>query len=139
MCLLLARIGKDGDPLFFGSGNNEFLGKGIVVGYAIIVPAILLTYLLGANLTILVRLIWNSKSLINNDVIFEQRCKQEVKGEGKILLKLYGPSPSALVLKLGGYNPFKGRQKSFMSRQLLLIFQFYLRFIVVFSILVTEI
>jgi hypothetical protein len=53
----LARIGKDGDPLFFGSGNNEFLGKGIVVGYAIIVPAILLTYLLGANLTILVRLI----------------------------------------------------------------------------------
>ncbi len=120
MCLLLARIGKDGDPLFFGSGNNEFLGKGIVVGYAIIVPAILLTYLLGANLTILVRLICNSKSLINNDVIFEQ----VVKGRERFC------SPSAFVLKLGGYNPFKGHQKNFISRQSLIIFQFYLRFIV---------
>jgi hypothetical protein len=40
--------------LSFGSENNEFLGKGVVVGYAIIVPAVLFTYLLGANLTILV-------------------------------------------------------------------------------------
>ena len=56
VCLILARIGKDGEQLYFGSSNNEFLGKGVVVGYAIIVPAILLTYLLGANLTILVSL-----------------------------------------------------------------------------------
>jgi hypothetical protein len=55
VCLILARVGNDGKELYFGSNNNEFLGKGVVVGYAIIVPAILLTYLLGANLTILVR------------------------------------------------------------------------------------
>lgn len=53
VCLVLARVGRDGDPLSFGSYNNEFLGKGIVVGYAIIVPAVLFTYLLGANLTFL--------------------------------------------------------------------------------------
>jgi hypothetical protein len=45
VCLILARIGQDGNELFFGSNNNEFLGKGVVVGYAIIVPAILITYL----------------------------------------------------------------------------------------------
>jgi len=54
VCLILARVGRDGHPLSFGAENNEFLGKGIVVGYAIIVPAVLFTYLLGANLTILV-------------------------------------------------------------------------------------
>jgi hypothetical protein len=48
-------VGRDGHPMTFGSENNEFLGKGVVVGYAIIVPAILFTYLLGANLTILVK------------------------------------------------------------------------------------
>ncbi len=54
VCLILARVGRDGHILSFGSENNEFLGKGVVVGYAIIVPAVLFTYLLGANLTILV-------------------------------------------------------------------------------------
>jgi hypothetical protein len=50
------------------------LGKGVVVGYAIIVPAILLTYLLGANLTILVRvlMVWRRdtqrKDTKNSDI-----------------------------------------------------------------------
>lgn len=56
ICLLLARFGsKSGNILFFGGVDHTFLGIGTVVGYAIIVPAILVTYLLGANLTFLVR------------------------------------------------------------------------------------
>ena len=40
----------------FGNGSDDmtFLGIGLVVGYAIIVPAIILTYLIGANMTFLV-------------------------------------------------------------------------------------
>ena len=36
-----------------GTNSDNFLAYGTFVGFAIIVPAILLTYLLGANLTIL--------------------------------------------------------------------------------------
>ena len=52
---MLARFGNDGSPLGLGSNNLQFITIGTVVGYAIIVPAILCTYLIGAiNLTILV-------------------------------------------------------------------------------------
>lgn len=52
--LLLARFGGDqGNPKYFGSQDDNFLGIGTVVGYAIIVPAVLLTYLMGSNLSIL--------------------------------------------------------------------------------------
>ena len=54
-CVLLARFGNKGHNILrFGDDNHTFLGIGTVVGYAIIVPAILCTYLIGANLTILV-------------------------------------------------------------------------------------
>lgn len=39
-----------------GSESDQFLAVGTFVGYAIIVPSVLVTYLLGANLTILVRI-----------------------------------------------------------------------------------
>ena len=42
-------------PLAIGDNNDNFLAYGTLVGFAIIVPAILFTYLLGANLTILAR------------------------------------------------------------------------------------
>ena len=56
ICLLLCRFGgRDSYPLAIGDNNDNFLAYGTLVGFAIIVPAILFTYLLGANLTILVR------------------------------------------------------------------------------------
>merc|ERR1711893_60967 len=53
ICLLLARFGRDGQIFHFGTNNTHFLGVGTCVGYAIIVPAVLFTYLLGSNLTFL--------------------------------------------------------------------------------------
>ena len=56
ICLLMCRFGgRDSYPLAIGDHNDNFLAYGTLVGFAIIVPAILFTYLLGANLTILVR------------------------------------------------------------------------------------
>ena len=57
ICLLMCRFGgRDGGyPMSVGDTNDNFLAYGTLVGFAIIVPAILFTYLLGANLTILVR------------------------------------------------------------------------------------
>ena len=51
---MLARFGNDGNVLNMGDYNMKFVVIGTVVGYAIIVPAILCTYLMGANLTFLV-------------------------------------------------------------------------------------
>ena len=51
--LLMARFGGDQSYLNFGGANATFLGIGASVGYAIIVPAIVLTYLLGASPSIL--------------------------------------------------------------------------------------
>ena len=58
ICLFLARYGADNGYRIFGNGSTDmtFLGIGLIVGYAIIVPAIILTYLIGANMTFLV--IW---------------------------------------------------------------------------------
>lgn len=54
ICLLMCRFGgRDMYPLAIGDNNDNFLAYGTLVGFAIIVPAILFTYLLGANLTIL--------------------------------------------------------------------------------------
>ena len=53
---MLARFGNDGHYILdFGTHDHKFIAIGSIVGYAIIVPAILCTYLLGANLTFLVR------------------------------------------------------------------------------------
>ena len=55
ICLLLLRFGgRDGRIFMIGDEGDHFLAVGTFVGYAIIVPAILVTYLLGSNLTILV-------------------------------------------------------------------------------------
>ena len=52
--LLIARFGgDDGIMMHWSSNNNTFLGIGTCVGYAIIVPAIILTYLLGSSPSIL--------------------------------------------------------------------------------------
>jgi len=52
--LMLARFGGDrGTIKHFGSVDDDFLGIGTCVGYAIIVPAVLITYLMGSNLSIL--------------------------------------------------------------------------------------
>ena len=52
---MLARFGGDnGTILHFGTDDQKFLGIGCMVGYAIIVPAILGTYLMGATHTFLV-------------------------------------------------------------------------------------
>ena len=52
--LLMARFGGDWNSyLSFGGPSATFLGIGASVGYAIIVPAIVLTYLLGASPSIL--------------------------------------------------------------------------------------
>jgi len=54
ICLMLARFGGDnGTILHFGTDDQKFLGIGCMVGYAIIVPAILGTYLMGATHTFL--------------------------------------------------------------------------------------
>ena len=60
--LLMARFGGDHSYLNFGGANATFLGIGASVGYAIIVPAIVLTYLLGASPSIL-EFIINSKKV----------------------------------------------------------------------------
>ena len=52
--LMVARFGKRDYHIFRPfNEDNSFLGQGISVGYAIIVPSVLVTYLLGANLSIL--------------------------------------------------------------------------------------
>ena len=51
--LLIARFGDEGHVISWGSQNYTFLGIGTSVGFAIIVPAIILTYLLGASPSIL--------------------------------------------------------------------------------------
>lgn len=55
ICLLLARYGTENGYRIFGNGSDDmtFLGIGLLVGYAIIVPAIIMTYLIGANMTFL--------------------------------------------------------------------------------------
>eukprot|EP00093_Oithona_nana_P006239 06239.XXX_25198_26442_1 [CDS] Oithona nana genome sequencing. len=57
ICLMLARFGNDGDIMRFArnsfGSDLTFMGIGTLVGYAIIVPSILCTYLMGANLTFL--------------------------------------------------------------------------------------
>ncbi|TRY67493.1 hypothetical protein TCAL_03750 [Tigriopus californicus] len=53
LCLIFCRFGDEGYPFKIGAEGAHFLAVGTYVGYAIIVPAILVTYLLGANLTIL--------------------------------------------------------------------------------------
>ena len=50
---MVSRFGNDGHSKTWGSDDQDFLGQGTTVGYAIIVPAVLITYLLGANLSIL--------------------------------------------------------------------------------------
>eukprot|EP00092_Neocalanus_flemingeri_P096412 GFUD01122729.1.p1 GENE.GFUD01122729.1~~GFUD01122729.1.p1 ORF type:complete len:144 (-),score=27.85 GFUD01122729.1:119-550(-) len=52
--LMIIRFGgANHSALSLGSVNDSFLGQGTVVGYAIIVPAIVVTYLLGGNVSIL--------------------------------------------------------------------------------------
>ena len=51
--LLIARFGVDDERVYWGNHDYEFLGIGASVGFAIIVPAIILTYLLGAHPSIL--------------------------------------------------------------------------------------
>ena len=51
--LLIARFGVDDKRVYWGNRDYEFLGIGASVGFAIIVPAIVLTYLLGAHPSIL--------------------------------------------------------------------------------------
>ena len=52
--LLMARFGgHEGSMLSWGGNNATFLGIGTCVGYAIIVPAIILTYLLGGSPSVL--------------------------------------------------------------------------------------
>ena len=48
--LLVVRFGgKDGNPMFLGSVDATFFGYGIVVGFSVVVPAILLTYCVGGD------------------------------------------------------------------------------------------
>ena len=48
--LLVARFGnKHGNPIYWGSTSAQFLGIGCCVGFSIIVPAIIVTYLLGGG------------------------------------------------------------------------------------------
>ena len=47
--LLIARFGNDGHSISWGKTDATFLGIGSCVGYAIIVPSIILAYLLGTS------------------------------------------------------------------------------------------
>ena len=51
--LFIARFGVDGDQVIWGDINSRYLGIGSSVGFAIIVPVIILSYLLGATPSIL--------------------------------------------------------------------------------------
>ena len=51
--LLMARFGNDGHMMSWSGENVTFLGVGASVGYAIIVPAIILTYMLGSSPSVL--------------------------------------------------------------------------------------
>ena len=74
ICLMLARFGNDGNIMRFAKNDFgsdlTFLGIGTLVGYAIIVPSILATYLMGANLTFLVRKTPNTLTLDKNPYFF---------------------------------------------------------------------
>ena len=48
--LLVIRLGgKDGNPMYLGSLDTTFCGYGVVVGYSVVTPAILLTYCVGGT------------------------------------------------------------------------------------------
>ena len=47
--LLMSRFGYDGDIIAWGKSSASYLGIGCCVGFAIIVPAIIVTYLLGSG------------------------------------------------------------------------------------------
>ena len=52
--LLIIRFGgRNYSPLVLGSTSDSFLCQGTVVGFTIIIPAILVTHLLGGNVSIL--------------------------------------------------------------------------------------
>lgn len=52
--LMIARFaGKTGSMVSWGNANATFLGVGTCVGYAIIVPAIIISHLLGSNPSLL--------------------------------------------------------------------------------------
>ena len=51
--LLIARFGSSGNMIDWGGTNATFLGIGTSVGFAIIIPVIILTYILGANVSTL--------------------------------------------------------------------------------------
>ena len=52
--LLIIRFGGHShSALAFGTVNNNFFCQGTIVGFSIILPAVLVTYLLGGNVSIL--------------------------------------------------------------------------------------
>merc|ERR1711915_981138 len=52
--LLIIRFGGSNyTALSLGSVNNSFVGQGTIVGFSIILPAVLLTYLLGGSVSVL--------------------------------------------------------------------------------------
>lgn len=51
--VLLALMGNDGHRLNFG--KQDFLGVGVTLGLAIVIPIILLAYILGGSLFVMVR------------------------------------------------------------------------------------
>ena len=77
ICLMLARFGNDGDIMRFArnsfGSDLTFMGIGTLVGYAIIVPSILCTYLMGANLTFLVRKNLKVDHLVISNLFFFYR------------------------------------------------------------------
>ena len=87
--LMVARFSHHGkDMNMFGPGNadNSFLGQGISVGYAIIVPSVLVTYLLGANLSILELFI----NFIGRDkIIMLKNVQKNLPNRRKILISLF--------------------------------------------------
>ena len=51
--VLLAFLGNEGHRLTFG--KQDFLGVGVTLGLAIVIPIILLAYILGGSLFVMVR------------------------------------------------------------------------------------
>ena len=51
--LFIARFGSSGNIIDWGGPNATFLGVGTSVGFSIIIPVIILTYILGATVSTL--------------------------------------------------------------------------------------
>jgi hypothetical protein len=69
--VILSYLGNEGGRLLFGQG--DFLGVGTSVGFAIVIPLVIITYLADGNILVFVRRIY-FLNVIKKMLSFRRPC-----------------------------------------------------------------